>query len=219
MAIAIMNFVHPRIYNKFHSLHGNYWLMFTLSIFGLCCVLILTYLDGFAPRHVASEEEKKEGDSAEGEKKQQGGFLAVIKGYPTILWFLIGSMVTVLQSFILQDVVASKMFQELYGLTNEDAGLVIALPNLTLGILTFICGLVIYRIGRKPLICIIIFPLIMERIVLSASILSLISIFILNILPVVDKEHGEKSFACAAPYIFVGVAHSFYSSAFWSCVP
>jgi len=205
LSVAIMNFAHPRVYNKFHALRGNYWMLFMMAVFGFCCGLILCYLDTFAPKHTTQEEEKKEEHVQEGEKKQGGGLLAVIKGYPAILWFLIGSMVTVIQSFMLQDVVASKMFQDLYGLDNEAAGFVIALPNLVLGVLTFVCGIIVYRVGRKPLI------------LLCAAILSLISIFVLNILPTVEK--GERSFACAGPYVFVGVAHSFYSAAFWSCIP
>lgn len=69
-----------------------------------------------------------------------------------MIWLLLASQLTVLQSFQLQDIVAGKMFQELYGLDNESAGLVIASPNIVLGVLCFVFGIVIYNLGRKPLL-------------------------------------------------------------------
>ncbi len=143
LAVSITNFAHPRIYNKFKSLKGNYWMLFIITLFSFTCGLILCYLDTHAPKQ--EEEKPKEGEEAFS--------LKAIKKLPITIWLLCGSQLTVLQCFQLQDIIASKMFQDLFGLDNEAAGIVIASPALLLGVLSFFSGIIVYRIGRKPLLC------------------------------------------------------------------
>ena len=56
-----------------------------------------------------------------------------------------------------------------------------------------------------------------KLIVLSASVLTLLSFIILNILPRVTPP--DKSYAGLAPYMFEAFAHAFYSAAFWAAIP
>jgi len=144
LTVAVMNFIHPRIYNHFHSLKGNYWFMFMITVFAFGTGIILCKLDTYAP--ATENEPPKEGEEKFG--------ISAIKTLPRLIWLLTASQLTSLQCFQLQDIIASKMFQELWGLTNEEAGLIISSPAVVLGVLSFVSGIIVYRIGRKPLLCI-----------------------------------------------------------------
>lgn len=138
---SISFYIHPKIYNKFGSLKGNFFLMFILAVLGLIHGVLLCYLDSYAP---PDEDEKKENE------EEQGFSWSEIKRLPSMVWILAGGEITILQAFSLQDILSSKMFQSLFGLTNEEAGVVVGVPSIVLGLLSIVAGIIIYRLGCKP---------------------------------------------------------------------
>lgn len=133
--------IHPIVFNRFKSLAGNYWMTFLMASVAFCYGWLLCYLDSYAP---PDQDEKKEGESDEGFS------ISTIKRLPAIVWILMGGQLTILQSFMLQDVMSGDLFQKIFGLTNEEAGIAIGIPSLVLGVFSIFTGLIIYRVGHKP---------------------------------------------------------------------
>ncbi len=129
-----------------YSLKTNYWVLVVLTIFSFICGIILCYLDTYAKIAPEPKSESTADDSS-----SSFGLAAICK-LPAAIWLLVIAQITVLQGFQLQDIVASRMFQLVFGMDNETAGAVIASPALVMGAMSFVGGIIIYHIGRKPLL-------------------------------------------------------------------
>lgn len=141
LSIALSDIINPIIYNYFHSLFYNFLLMTILCCAGLIIGLFACYLDTFS----TNDEE----DSSVDHELN----LKTMKELPIQYWLMAMVQPTVMQSLVLQDIFSSSMFQDLWDLTNETAGRLIASPNFFIAGLCFFCGIVVYNIGKKPLIC------------------------------------------------------------------
>ncbi len=138
-SVAVFYLVHPWIYNNTHDLGMNYWLLLMLVCVGFICGLVLCCLDTLSP------------GVTEGKEEEAGrGIVKEVRSLPPLLWLFVAAVTTVSPSYQLQDTLASSMFQDVFGLTNQGAGLVIAVPMLVMGVFSFVGGIVVYRFGHKP---------------------------------------------------------------------
>ena len=133
----IFSTLHPIIYNKIGALKGNFWMNFILSLISFASAILLCYLDSFA----APDED---------DVKQEKFTISNIKRIPLLGWLLNGCQLTILQSFLLLDMMSPDMFQKIFGMTNEEAGFIFGFPLLILAIFGIFTGMIIYRIGYKP---------------------------------------------------------------------
>lgn len=140
---AICNFVMPIIFNHFRSLTFCFGTVFEMALIGLLFSLVVCYIDG-----KSKETEEVNSDGKEAEKFS----LKMIKDVPLSFWLLAVAIATVMESFLLQDIISSSMYQDIFGFSDQEAGFFISIPSMFLGLLCLISGTIVYNIGRKPLV-------------------------------------------------------------------
>ena len=196
--VAILTFSHPLIFNRTHKLYISFWLVFILMIFALICGVIMAYVDGFAPK-----DDKKKADSStaevEVEAKKNDDATSISK-LPCSVWLLTATMVTILQCIKLFDIMASSILQNVWGLDNTTAGMVVSIRTVMPGLLCFGIGIWIYNYGKKPLI------------LLTAAIITLCSMTSMALF-----RDESQWYVGVTSYLCIGIAHTLFSAAIWPC--
>lgn len=139
LATMAVYWVMPMIYSASGILSYPFWVVQILSGFSLICAFLLAYLDKAAKE-----------DSPEDEGSHTMSW-KMIKQLGSGFWILSCAENFCYASNLLFSRIASDYFQKRFNIDSEEAGFIIGLPQLIQACSAFLCGLLIYRSGKKTL--------------------------------------------------------------------
>jgi len=152
LCVAGIYWTMPALYNYTNSLSWPFAVSIFISLLSALSGSILCILDKLTlPKSVEIIENQP---SAEKTADEPAFSFSAIKllGYG-YLWLAI-SYASRIMSFNLFEFISSEYFQIRFGFTDQEAGIIISIPYLCFAVLTAPVGILIYWIGRKPLISI-----------------------------------------------------------------